>query len=78
MTHAEMTKLVEETERHITWIATEVFPENRARALDQAYGFVQGVMFAYKDNHALFNLLQDMWIKISNAIRFNELEKEEV
>lgn len=74
MTHAEMTKLVEETERHITWIATEVFPENRARALDQAYGFVQGVMFAYKDNRAMFNLLQDMWIRVGKAITFGELK----
>lgn len=76
MTYAEMTKLVEETEKHITWIATEVFPEDRARALDQAYGFVQGVMFAHKDNRALFNLLQDMWIKVGKAITFGELKAE--
>ena len=77
MTDVEMRKLVEKARNHIIWIATDVFPEDRTRALDQAYGFVQGVMYAYKDNNALFNLLQDMWIKTCNAIRFGELEKEE-
>ena len=75
MTNTEMIKLVDDTRRHIVWIATEVFPKDKTRALDQAYGFVQGVMFAHKGDNALFNLLQDMWIKTGNAIRFNELEK---
>lgn len=78
MTDIEMRKLVEKARNHIIWIATEVFPEDRTRALDQAYGFVQGIMFAYIDNRALYNMLGDMWIKTGNAIRFNELEKEEI
>lgn len=78
MTDIEMRKLVEKARNHIIWIATEVFPEDRTRALDQAYGFVQGIMFAYIDNRALYNMLSDMWIKTGNAIRFNELEKEEI
>lgn len=74
MTYAERKNLVEGVRKHILWIAS-IYPDNVNRALDESYGFVQGVIFAHKDDEAFFNDMQDMWIKTGDEIRFGRVRE---
>lgn len=52
-----------------------VFPDNKTRGLDQAFGFVMGVLYVNQDDTELCDLIQEMWAKAKKDINNNNFRK---
>lgn len=49
---------LEKVEKHLNWIAFDVFPNDQKRAIEQCYGFIQGVTFF---DDTIWEDVTEMW-----------------
>ena len=48
-------------EQHLRWIAFEVFPNDNNRAIEQCYGFVQGITWCHEE---WYDEITEMWNRL--------------
>lgn len=73
MTYEEKVEIVEKARKDIVRRVIGFGYDHKKEAIDQAFGFLQGIDFAYNDNE-LYGMLAVMWADIYPEILCNAIK----